>query len=195
MKMKMHNLAIFVSGSGTNCENIIRHFSGHPNIRVSLVVSSSSKAAAIERIKPYGVPCCVVDKTMLSSMQFVDMLQTDYHITFIVLAGFLLRVPDMLIGAYSHHIINIHPSLLPLHGGKGMYGRYVHEAVKSCGDTTTGMTVHWVSTEIDGGAVISQFSTPVLPTDTVDDIAYKEHQLEMQHFPREIERILTTLNL
>ncbi len=192
--MKKHNLAIFVSGSGTNCENIIRYFSSHPTIQVSLVVSSSSKAAALGRIKPYGVPYRVVDKNMLSSTQFVDMLQTDYHITFIVLAGFLLRVPDLLVSAYSHHVINIHPSLLPRHGGKGMYGRHVHEAVKACGDTTTGMTIHWVSNEIDGGAIISQFSTPVLSADTVDDIAYKEHQLEMQHFPSEIERILITLN-
>ncbi len=187
-----NNLAIFVSGSGTNCENIIRHFYHHPTVNVALVISSSPKAGAIERIKPYGVPCCVVGKEQLGSTQFVEMLQ-NYNITFIVLAGFLLRIPNTLVMAYSHRIVNIHPALLPQHGGKGMYGRHVHEAVKACGDTFTGMTIHWVSPEIDGGAIISQFSTPILPSDTVEEIARKEHQLEMQYFPTEIERILTTL--
>lgn len=192
--MKTHNLAIFVSGNGTNCENIVSYFSGHPTINVALVVSSSSKAGALERIKPYFITSSVVSKELLNSVGFVEKLQTEYHITFIVLAGFLWPIPDILVKAYSHRIINIHPSLLPRHGGKGMYGRHVHEAVKACGDAVTGMTVHWVSDEIDGGAIISQFSTPVLPTDTVDDIAQKEHQLEMQYYPSEIERILTTLN-
>ena len=118
----------------------------------------------------------------------------EYSIDFIVLAGFLLVIPDFLIHEYDHRMINLHPALLPKFGGMGMYGHHVHEAVKAAGDTETGMTIHWVSDEIDGGAIISQFSTPLLPTDTVDDIARKEHELEMQHFPAEIERILGTLD-
>lgn len=193
MTMK-HNLAIFVSGSGTNCENIIRHFANHPEVNVALVVSSSAKAGALARVEPYGIPTLVVNREELASPQFVRMLQTDYHVTFIVLAGFLSLIPETLTAAYAHRMINIHPALLPRYGGKGMYGRHVHEAVKAAGDTETGMTIHWVSDEIDGGAIISQFSTPLLPTDTVDDIARKEHELEMQHFPAEIERILGTLD-
>ncbi len=189
-----HNLAIFVSGSGTNCENIIRYFAHHPEVNVALVVSSSAKAGALARVEPYGIPTLVVNREELASPQFVRMLQTDYHVTFIVLAGFLSLIPETLTTAYAHRMINIHPALLPRYGGKGMYGRHVHEAVKAAGDTETGMTIHWVSDEIDGGAIISQFSTPLLPTDTVDDIARKEHELEMQHFPAEIERILGTLD-
>ena len=193
MTMK-HNLAIFVSGSGTNCENIIRHFAHHHEVNVALVVSSSAKAGALARVEPYGIPTLVVNREELASPKFVRMLQTDYHVTFIVLAGFLSLIPETLTTAYAHRMINIHPALLPRYGGKGMYGRHVHEAVKAAGDTETGMTIHWVSDEIDGGAIISQFSTPLLPTDTVDDIAHKEHELEMQHFPAEIERILDTLD-
>ena len=189
-----HNLAIFVSGSDTNCENIIRHFAHHPEVNVALVVSSNAKAGALARVEPYGIPTLVVNREELASPQFVRMLQTDYHVTFIVLAGFLSLIPETLTAAYAHRMINIHPALLPRYGGKGMYGRHVHEAVKAAGDTETGMTIHWVSDEIDGGAIISQFSTPLLPTDTVDDIARKEHELEMQHFPAEIERILGTLD-
>lgn len=189
-----HNLAIFVSGSGTNCENIIRHFANHPEVNVALVVSSSAKAGALARVEPYGIPTLVVNREELASPQFARMLQTDYHVTFIVLAGFLSLIPETLTTAYTHRMINIHPALLPRYGGKGMYGRHVHEAVKAAGDTETGMTIHWVSDEIDGGAIISQFSTPLLPTDTVDDIARKEHELEMRHFPAEIERILGTLD-
>lgn len=189
-----HNLAIFVSGSGTNCENIMRNFAHHPEVNVALVVSSSAKAGALARVEPYGIPTLVVNREELASPQFVRMLQTDYHVTFIVLAGFLSLIPETLTTAYAHRMINIHPALLPRYGGKGMYGRHVHEAVKAAGDSETGMTIHWVSDEIDGGAIISQFSTPLLPTDTVDDIARKEHELEMQHFPAEIERILSTLD-
>lgn len=189
-----HNLAIFVSGSGTNCENIIQHLAHHPEVNVALVVSSSAKAGALARVEPYGIPTLVVNREELASPQFVRMLQTDYHVTFIVLAGFLSLIPETITTAYAHRMINIHPALLPRYGGKGMYGRHVHEAVKAAGDSETGMTIHWVSDEIDGGAIISQFSTPLQPTDTVDDIARKEHELEMQHFPAEIERILGTLD-
>lgn len=191
--MTKHNLAIFVSGSGTNCENIIQHFAHHPMISVGLVVSSSAKAGALERVKPYGVPTFVASAEMLASPQMLSILRRDYQIDFIVLAGFLRRIPDGLIAAYDHRIINLHPALLPRYGGKGMYGRHVHEAVKAAGDAETGMTIHWVSSEIDGGDILFQARTTIAPDDTVDDIMHKEHLLEMAHFPQEIERILATL--
>ena len=184
-----HNLAIFVSGSGTNCENIIRHFAHHPEVNVALVVSSSAKAGALARVEPYGIPTLVVNREELASPQFVRMLQTDYHVTFIVLAGFLSLIPETLTTAYAHRMINIHPALLPRYGGKGMYGRHVHEAVKAAGETETGMTVHWVSGKVDSGGIIAQFRTPISPDDTPDDIAAKEHALEMEHFPQVIEAL------
>ena len=118
-------------------------------------------------------------------------LMREHHIDFIVLAGFLLVIPDFLINAYPHKMINLHPALLPKFGGMGMYGHHVHEAVKAAGETETGMTVHYVSNEVDGGEIIAQFSTPILPTDTPDDIAEKEHVLEMDHFPQVVDDVIS----
>ena len=118
-----------------------------------------------------------------------------FKIDFIVLAGFLQLVPDFLLGRFDHAIINIHPALLPKFGGKGMYGHHVHEAVKAAGETETGMTVHWVTKDYDAGEIIAQFRVPVYPDDTPDDIAYREHLLEMEHFPKVIEGLLGDLHL
>ena len=117
-----------------------------------------------------------------------------YAIDFIVLAGFLLMIPDFLIRAYNRRIVNLHPALLPKFGGKGMYGHHVHEAVRAAGETETGMTVHWVSSICDGGEIIAQYRTPINPEDTPDDIAAKEHSLEQKYFPKVIEQVLQSLN-
>ena len=116
-----------------------------------------------------------------------------YDIDFIVLAGFLPLVPSFLIDAYPHRIINIHPALLPKYGGKGMWGRHVHEAVKEAGETETGMTVHWVTPVCDSGEIIAQYKVALSPEDTVDDIAEKEHLLEMKYFPKVVEEVLNNL--
>lgn len=189
----MKNIAIFVSGSGTNCENIIRHFSGHQQVNIALVLSNRADAYALVRAQRLGVPTAVVSKSEFNDEKKMNSLLDSYHIDFIVLAGFLLMVPSFLIRRYNHHMLNIHPALLPKHGGKGMYGHHVHEAVKAAGDTETGMTVHWVSDVCDGGEIIAQFSTPLSPDDTPDDIANKEHLLEMEHFPKVIEKTILGL--
>lgn len=186
------NIAIFVSGNGTNCENIIRYLEPHATIRVALVVSSRADAYALVRIKPFGIPFEIVDKSRMSSDEFIEQLKSVYHIDFIVLAGFLLRIPDKMIAAFEHRMINIHPSLLPMYGGKGMYGHHIHEAIAENGDMYTGMTVHWVSNEIDGGAIIHQERTQLRHNDTAEDIAAKEHELEMRCFPPLIEQIINT---
>lgn len=187
-------MAIFVSGGGTNCENIIRYFSGSSQVNCALVVSNRADAFALERAKRLGVPTAVVTKTELQEPQNVLPLLEQYGVNFIVLAGFLPLIPDYLIDAFPRRIINLHPALLPRHGGKGMWGHHVHEAVKAAGDTETGMTVHYVTPVCDGGDIIAQFSVPLLPTDTVDDIAEKEHQLEMAHFPKVIEQVVNQLD-
>lgn len=189
----MKNIAIFVSGSGTNCENIIRHFSGHQQVNIALVLSNRADAYALVRAQRLGVPTAVVSKSEFNDEKKMNTLLDSYHIDFIVLAGFLLMVPSFLIRRYDHRMLNIHPALLPKHGGKGMYGHHVHEAVKAAGDTETGMTVHWVSDVCDGGEIIAQFSTPLSPDDTPDDIAHKEHLLEMEHFPKVIEKTIQSL--
>lgn len=186
----MKNIAIFVSGSGTNCENIIRYFKDHQDIKISLVLSNRTDAYALVRAQRLGVPTATVTKAEFNDEQKMISLLKSYHIDFIVLAGFLLMVPSFLIRQYNKRMINIHPALLPKHGGKGMYGHHVHEAVKAAGDTETGMTVHWVSDVCDGGEIIAQFSTPLSPDDTPDDIAHKEHLLEMEHFPKVIENVI-----
>jgi phosphoribosylglycinamide formyltransferase-1 len=117
-------------------------------------------------------------------------LLRQYNIQFIVLAGFLPLIPDFLIDAFPRRIINIHPALLPKYGGKGMWGHHVHEAVKAAGETETGMTVHWVTSVCDSGEIIVQYKVALSPDDTVDDIAEKEHQLEMTYFPKVVEQVL-----
>ncbi|MBR1656339.1 MAG: phosphoribosylglycinamide formyltransferase [Prevotella sp.] len=189
----MKNIAIFVSGSGTNCENIIRHFSGHQQVNIALVLSNRADAYALVRAQRLGVPTAVVSKSEFNDEKKMNSLLDSYHIDFIVLAGFLLMVPSFLIRRYDHRMLNIHPALLPKHGGKGMYGNHVHEAVKAAGDTETGMTVHWVSDVCDSGEIIAQFSTPLSPDDTPDDIAHKEHLLEMEYFPKVIEKTILGL--
>ena len=187
------NIAIFVSGSGTNCENIIRHFADHSDVNIALVLSNRADAYALVRAKKYNVPTVVMPKAEFNQEDKLMPLMRQYHIDFIVLAGFLLMVPGFLIDAYDHRMLNIHPALLPKYGGKGMYGMHVHEAVKAAGEKETGMTVHWVSRVCDGGEIIAQFSTPLSPDDTPDVIAAKEHILEQQHFPKVIEEVISNL--
>ncbi len=174
--MTKTNIAIFASGSGTNCENIIRYFANHD-----------------ERAKRLGVPAIYLNKEGFNSHQQMSALLSQYDVNFIVLAGFLLMVPDFLIKEFHHRMINIHPALLPKYGGKGMYGHHVHEAVCKAGEKETGFTVHWVSEVCDGGEIIAQVKTDLTPDDTPETIAAKEHVLEMEHFPRIIEEIIHSL--
>ena len=190
--MKQTNMAIFASGGGTNCENIIRYFSTSEHIATVLVVSNKADAPVLEKAQRLGVPTAVMPKAQLNDPEAMLPLLRRYGVDFIVLAGFLPLVPDFLLQAYPRRIINIHPSLLPKYGGKGMWGHHVHEAVKAAGERETGMTVHWVTPVCDGGEIIAQFRVTLSPDDTVDAIAEKEHQLEMQHFPKVIEEVINS---
>ena len=190
MSEAQKRVAIFVSGTGTNCENIIRYFAGSEVVNIALVVSNKSDAPALEKARRLGVPTEVVSKSQLSDSSFMLSLLRERDIHFIVLAGFLLMIPDYLIAAYPRRIINLHPSLLPKFGGKGMYGHRVHEAVKAAGETETGMTVHYVTGECDGGEIIAQYKTAISPEDTPEDIAVKENLLEMRYYPLVIKQVL-----
>lgn len=188
----MMNIAIFVSGSGTNCENIIRYFQDSESVKTVLVVSNRHDAFALERARRLEVPAVVVPKAQLADPSVVIPLMQQYSVDFIVLAGFLPMVPDYLINAYPRRIVNIHPALLPRHGGKGMWGHHVHEAVYAAHDTETGITIHYVTPVCDGGEIIAQFRTPLTPEDTPETIATKVHELEMAHFPQVLERLFKT---
>ena len=154
------------------------------------MVSNKPDAYALVRATNLGVPTAVAPKAQLNDADFMMPLLRQYGIDFIVLAGFLPLVPDFLIDAYPRRIVNIHPALLPKYGGKGMWGHHVHEAVKAAGEAETGMTVHWVTPVCDGGEIIAQYRCALSPDDTVDDIAEKEHQLEMKYFPQVVEQVL-----
>ena len=174
------NIAIFVSGRGTNCENLIKYFADSESVNCALVVSNKADAYALVRAEKLGVPTAITPKAELNDPEVMMPLLQKYDIGFIVLAGFLPLVPNFLIDAYPHRIINIHPALLPKYGGKGMWGQ-------------TGMTIHWVTPVCDAGEIIAQYKVALSPEDTVDDIAEKEHQLEMEYFPKEVEKIIKAL--
>lgn len=186
------NIAIFVSGGGTNCENLIRYFQSSDDINCELVVSNKADAYALVRSQNLGVATAVVPKAQLNDETFMIPLLNEHQIQFIVLAGFLPLVPNFLIDAYPQRIVNLHPALLPKYGGKGMWGHHVHEAVKAAGETETGMTVHYVTPVCDSGEIIAQYRVALSPDDSADDIAEKEHQLEMKYFPKIVEQVIRT---
>ena len=188
--MNRINIAIFVSGSGTNCENLIKYFADSERVNCALVVSNKADAYGLVRATNLGIPTAVAPKPELNDPEVMMPLLQQYDIQFIVLAGFLPLVPNFLIEAFPRRIINIHPALLPKYGGKGMWGHHVHEAVKAAGERETGMTVHFVTPVCDSGEIIAQYRTPLLPNDSVDDIAEKEHVLEMEHFPKVVEQVI-----
>ena len=188
--MPTTNIAIFVSGSGTNCENIIRYFAEKPEVNVTLVLSNKAEAYALVRAERLGIERSVMSKADFNDESKLMPLLRRHDVHFIVLAGFLLMVPDFLLQAFPRRIVNIHPSLLPKYGGRGMWGHHVHEAVKAAGDKETGITIHYVSEVCDAGEIIAQFRTPLTPDDTPDDIAAKVHELEQAHFPQVIEQVI-----
>lgn len=188
--MKKVNIAIFASGGGSNCENIIRYFKDSDEVFTALVVSNKAEAPVLRKALKLGVPVQIVSKAELNDETVMMPLLQQYAIDFIVLAGFLPLVPDFLIEAFPRRIVNIHPSLLPKFGGKGMWGHHVHEAVKAAGETETGMTVHWVTPVCDGGDIIAQYRVALSPEDSADTISEKEHVLEMKYYPLVILRAL-----
>ena len=186
------NIAIFASGSGSNAENIIRYFQKSDSATVSLVLSNKSDAYVLERAHRLKVPCNVFPKEdWIAGDEILAILQ-EYRIDFIVLAGFLVRVPDLLLHAYPGKIINIHPALLPKFGGKGMYGDKVHEAVVAAGEKESGITIHYIDEHYDEGSIIFQAKCSVLPGDTPAEVAKKVHALEYEWFPRIIEQTVNT---
>ena len=184
------NIAIFASGSGTNAENIIRYFKENGSVRVSLVLSNKSDAYVLERARRLGVPAVAVLKDSWADGCMVLDLLREHRIEFIVLAGFLLRVPEVLLQAYPNRIINIHPALLPKFGGKGMYGNRVHEAVVEAGESKSGITIHYIDEHYDEGSILFQAKCSVLATDLAEDVAQKVHALEYKHYPLIIEKVL-----
>lgn len=186
----MTRIAIFASGSGSNAEKITEYFKNISDIEVALILTNNPNAFVLERAKKLNVPSFIFSREELMKTDKVLQVLKDYDIDFVVLAGFLLLVPENLVEAYPNRIINIHPALLPKYGGKGMYGDKVHEAVKSAGELETGISIHYVNSKYDEGEIIFQAKCPVSEEDTAQSVANKVHQLEYQHYPQVIESVI-----
>ncbi len=183
------NIAIFASGSGSNAENIIRYFINSQLFKFPLIISNRADAYVHRRAENLNVRSVTFTRKDFETGESVLHLLRQYQIDAIVLAGFLLKIPGLIIDAFPDKMINIHPALLPRHGGKGMYGDHVHQAVRASGDKETGITIHFVNKHYDDGAIIFQAACAVEPSDSYQDIARKVHELEYLHFPRVIEMV------
>ncbi len=186
----MKKIAIFASGSGTNTQCIAEYFQNKNSACVALILTNKADAYVIERARRLAIPYLVFDKNDLLNETFMLNHLKKHDISLIVLAGFLLKIPPYLIEAYPQKIINIHPALLPKYGGKGMYGNNVHKAVLNNNEHTSGISIHYVNDHYDEGAVIFQKETTVEPSDNIETLAAKIHQLEYTYYPRVIENIL-----
>ncbi|MBD5347126.1 MAG: phosphoribosylglycinamide formyltransferase [Bacteroides sp.] len=184
-------IAVFASGEGTNAEAIIRRLNapGSPH-SVSLVVTDRPGAGVISRADRHGVPVEIISRKMLADEKLFKTILLKHAVEFIALGGFLAMIPEWLIDAFPERIVNIHPSLLPRHGGKGMYGHRVHEAVIASGDTESGISIHYVDKEYDSGKLIFQASTRVMPGDTANDVEQRVRTLELAHYPEVVASLL-----
>lgn len=185
--MQKVHIAVFASGTGTNAENLFNYFKENPRIAVSVLVCNRKGAPVIQKAIDHNVAVQEINRDLWQDEGYMLNMLASYKIDLIVLAGFLWLVPQFLVKAFPDRIINIHPALLPKYGGKGMYGGFVHEAVRSSGDLETGITIHLVDENYDEGKTLFQAVCPVTPHDTPDDIAKRVHELEYEHFPRVIE--------
>ncbi len=183
-------IAVFASGTGSNAENLVRHFRQSEVAEVALLLVDR-EAPVIERLRPYGVPTVLIPrKEWRENAASVLAVLEEARIDFIVLAGFLTVVPLDVVEKYRNRIVNVHPSLLPKYGGKGMWGMNVHRAVIANGETESGITVHLVDTGVDTGQTIAQFRCPIAPGTTPDQLASEIHKLEQRHLPAVVEKII-----
>ena len=186
----MKRIAIFASGTGSNAQKILSHFKTSNEIDVALIVSNKTNAGVLNFAKEYSVPTLIIDREkFLKGDGYVPELQAA-KIDWIILAGFLWKIPVSLLNHWEKRIINIHPALLPKYGGKGMYGEAVHRAVLAANEKESGITIHYVDEQYDHGATIFQATCSVLSTDLVENLAEKIHALEHLHYPVVIEKVI-----
>lgn len=187
----MKNIAIFASGEGTNAENLFNYFNNDKRVKIKLVVTNKDTAGVIARAEKYKKNVQIISKAALEEYteQIIEFLKTE-QIDLIVLAGFLLKIPEQFVKAFPKQIINIHPSLLPKYGGKGMHGVHVHEAVINANEKESGITVHFVNEEYDKGEIILQAKCNVDVSETPESLSKKIRQLEFEYLPKAIETLL-----
>lgn len=181
-------IAIFASGNGSNAENICSYFKRSEDVQVSVILTNNSESGVVDRCRKLDIPLISFSKNELELKILLKLL--DLHIDYIVLAGFLLKIPLSIIQAYPDRIINLHPALLPKFGGKGMYGIHVHNAVIKAGESESGITIHCVSEEYDKGEILAQFRIPVDKTESPEELQTRIHELEYKYFPVVIESFI-----
>ena len=183
-------IAIFISGAGSNAKNLIHYFSQNTEVKISFVISEKINPELEQLCNLHEISFIQPAKYQVSAPDYLIKTCLDYDINFIVLAGFLKKIPEELIQKFPEKIVNIHPSLLPKFGGKGMYGDYVHRAVLEANEKESGITIHLVNEEYDKGKILAQFSVPILPDETVETLREKIKKLEHTHLPRVIQTLL-----
>ena len=189
------HIAIFCSGTGSNAREIMDYFNKHPHIRVALLAANKPDAGALQIAQTFGIETMVFDRHIFKN-ETASLCHTlqQKQIEYIVLAGFLWQIPELMIDAFSDRILNIHPALLPKFGGKGMYGHFVHEAVIAAGMAQSGMTVHLANAGYDEGKILFQAFCPVLPTDDANVLAARVLRLEHSYFATVIEAYIQYKN-
>ncbi len=190
IQQSMIKIAILASGSGSNAENIAKYFAKNDKIKIDTIVSNRQDAFVHQRAKSLGIDSFFLSKSDFSDSAKINNILSERNIDFIVLAGFLLKIPQKLIELYPDKIINIHPALLPKYGGKGMYGDNVHKAVVDAKEEESGITIHYVNENYDEGNIIFQAKCKISENDTFEDVANKVHKLEYDYFPMVIENVI-----
>jgi phosphoribosylglycinamide formyltransferase 1 len=184
----MKKIALFASGNGSNAINIYNYFLDHTGIQATMLICNKENAGVWDKFENSPIEKILISKSDLTSREFIQKLAT---IDFLVLAGFLLLIPKELIAMFPNRIINIHPSLLPNFGGKGMYGHHVHQAVLDAKEQETGITIHLVNEEFDKGEILFQAQVPLSSHETIESISQKIHSLEQDSYPKVIENYIT----
>jgi phosphoribosylglycinamide formyltransferase-1 len=188
----LKNLVLFASGSGTNAENIVLYFQNHPSIKIVHLFCNKPDAKVLEKMQRLQIPTTIFSKNEFLNGFLLKQLQ-NLQPSAIVLAGFLWKIPEIMVATFPNRIINIHPALLPKYGGKGMYGNHVHEAVLQNNEPETGITIHLVNEHYDEGTILFQAKCDIKHVLTTEEIAKKVHELEYAHFPKVIENYLSSI--
>ena len=181
-------LSVFASGSGSNAEKFFEYFKGHPSIEIVSVFTNNKSAGVIQRSERFGIPHYIYNRSYWADGELVIEQLEKERVDFIVLAGFMLLIPEALVKRFSNKIFNIHPALLPKYGGQGMFGMHVHQAVKDAQEEETGITIHFVNEVYDQGEILYQETVSISPTDSAEDIAKKVLAIEHKNYPKVVER-------
>jgi len=192
-EIRIMKIALFASGTGSNVRNIIKHFEKNKNVEIASVFSNKANAGALLHAIEAGIPTYVFSNQELTDVDSVYKIIEKQELDLIVLAGFLLKIPKLFISKFEGKIINLHPSLLPKFGGKGMYGTHVHRAVLAANELETGITIHYVNENYDKGAIIKQFKIDLTESDNLEAVQEKIKWLEKTYFPITIEELTNKL--